>query len=219
MAGLQRAVKADLVQEVTDPDGRFDDVRRSVSKLSSRDKYVETIGRLWKEATNRFIDIGKYLVYAKDSLPHGEYESMIESELPFSKSVAHALKTVAEAVLQEKVPEKKLPPDYSTAYMLVSLKDDGWELAKERGLVRSTLKRAEILDFRRELREGRKRPVSEKAARRRLAKERERVLADIEALRRRLEEIDAEMNTIDGTASEVGGSRSGRIIDITPEPV
>ncbi|KAA0679441.1 DUF3102 domain-containing protein [Roseomonas genomospecies 6] len=209
MAGLQRAVKTDLAQEVTDPNGRFDDVRRSVGKLSSKDKYVETIGRLWKEATARFIDIGKYLVYAKDSLPHGEYEAMIESELPFSKSVAHALKTVADAVMQRKVTEADLPPDYSTSYLLVSLKDDKFAMAREHGLVRPSLKRHEILEFRRTLRTAR--PVSQRAAARRLARERERILADMAALQQRLTEVEAQMKTIDAEAAT--------IIDVTPEAV
>jgi hypothetical protein len=208
MAGLQRAVKTDLAQEVTDPNSRFDDVRRSVGKLSTKDKYIETIGRLWKEATARFIDIGKYLVYAKDSLPHGEYEAMIESELPFSKSVAHALKTVADAVMQRKVAEGDLPSDYSTSYLLVSLKDESLALARERGLVRPSLRRQEILEFRRTLRS--EHPPSSRAATRRLVRERERILAKMDALKRRLAEVEAELNTIDGSTTT--------IVDVTPEP-
>jgi hypothetical protein len=207
MTALKRAVKTDLAQEVTDPNSRFDDVRRSVGKLSTKDKYVETIGRLWKEATARFIDIGKYLVYAKDSLPHGEYEAMIESELPFSKSVAHALKTVADAVMQRKVTEGDLPPDYSTSYLLVSLKDESLALARERGLVRPSLRRHEILEFRRTLRTTR--PPSPQAAMRILARERARILANMDALNRRLAEVEAEMKTIEGSSTN--------IVDVTPE--
>jgi hypothetical protein len=207
MTALKRAVKTDLAQEVTDPNSRFDDVRRSVGKLSTKDKYVETIGRLWKEATARFIDIGKYLVYAKDSLPHGEDEAMIESELPFSKSVARALKTVADAVMQRKVTEGDLPPDYSTSYLLVSLKDESLALARERGLVRPSLRRHEILEFRRTLRTTR--PPSPQAAMRILARERARILANMDALNRRLAEVEAEMKTIDGSSTN--------IVDVTPE--
>ena len=45
--------------------------------------YVREINRLWSEARDKFLAIGEYLVQAKETLPHGEYEKMIESRLPF----------------------------------------------------------------------------------------------------------------------------------------
>ena len=60
--------------------------------------YVREISRLWSEARDKFLAIGEYLSLAKRQLAHGEYEAMIRTKLPFGKSAAHRMRTVAEAV-------------------------------------------------------------------------------------------------------------------------
>ena len=62
--------------------------------------YVREISRLWSEARDKFLAIGEYLSLAKRQLAHGECEAMIRSQLPFGKSAAHLMRTVAEAVVQ-----------------------------------------------------------------------------------------------------------------------
>ena|SRR5690349_14911498 len=60
--------------------------------------YAREIAKLWADAQRKFLAIGRYLVRAKATLPHGEYEAMISNSLPFGLPTARKLKAVAEAV-------------------------------------------------------------------------------------------------------------------------
>jgi hypothetical protein len=113
--------------------------------------YVREISRLWSEAKEKFLAIGEYLSLAKRQLAHGEYEAMIRSQLPFSKSAAHRMRAVAEAVKDGRLPRDSLPHSYATAYELTLLSDQQLRIAEDRGLVRPDVYRSEIVAFRREL--------------------------------------------------------------------
>lgn len=111
--------------------------------------YVREISRLWGEARDKFLAIGEYLSLAKQQLVHGEYEAMIRSQLPFGKSVAHRMRTVAEAVRDGKLARNSLPQSYATAYELTLFTDQQLRHAEEQGLVRPDVTRSEIVAFRR----------------------------------------------------------------------
>jgi predicted DNA-binding ArsR family transcriptional regulator len=113
--------------------------------------YVREISRLWKEAAAKFLAIGDYLVIAKRQLPHGEYEAMIRSKLPFSKSAAHRMRTVAEAVRDGRLARDRLPRSYATAYELTLLSQQQLHLAETRGLLRPDVYLSAIKAFRREM--------------------------------------------------------------------
>ena len=169
--------------------------------------YVREINRLWREARDKFLAIGEYLVQAKETLPHGEYEKMIESRLPFKPGAALRIRTVAEAVRRERLRRDEVPCSYNTAYELTLLAPDELEEAKARNLVRPDVYLREIKAFRAEMRESF--GLDRHAA---LRRERARILREMDHLRARLAEIDGEIGgdagernvVIDGNAETMG---------------
>lgn len=186
MSGLRKLSRSALRGEVGEQFQRMDAVRIVVERLPSRQAYAEELTRLWREAQDRFVAIGEYLLQAKQTLPHGEYEKMVEADLPFGRAVAHTLRTVAVAVNEGRLAKPELPRSYTTAYFLATLNPDHLALARERGLVRHDVPRSSVNAFRRELR-GRDDMID---ARSTLAKERERLHAQLAAIQARLAEIE-----------------------------
>jgi len=114
---------------------------------ADRAAYVGEISRLWSEAQDRFLKIGRYLVRAKALLPHGSFEAMVADELPFGRHVAWQLRTVATAVDGGRLVEDELPNSYATAFKLASLNDEVLDRAKAENVVRPNVTRAEVTLF------------------------------------------------------------------------
>jgi hypothetical protein len=169
-------------RQAAELDARVDIVSTAEVALYSREDFASHIARLWNDAQQRFLIIGRYLAKAKTILPHGEYENMIARDLPFSLQVAHQLKSVAEAVDSGRFNETELPNSYSAVYQLTTLNDDELQLAKEQGLLAPGVSRPRIIRFKHEIR----RRSAQQQHREQLLRRRERL---IEELRR----IDAEL--------------------------
>lgn len=187
MAGLQKLSKSTLRRDGAEQASRMEAVRTVVDRLSTREAYAAEVSRLWLEAQDRFVAIGEYLVHAKETLPHGEYEKMVAHDLPFGRAVAHVLRTVALAVSDGKIAKPELPRSYTTAYFLAALEPHHLALARERGLLRADVPRSAVDAFRRELRSN---PVDRRGD---LTRERARLKKQMEAICARLAEIDADI--------------------------
>jgi hypothetical protein len=186
VAGLQKLSRSALRAEGAEQTSRMEAVRIAAERLPTREAYVHELTRLWREAQDRFVAIGEYLIHAKETLPHGEYEKMVASDLPFGRAVAHTLRTVAVAVQDGRLGKVELPRSYTTAYFLATLEPHNLALARERGLVRQDVPRSTIEAFRRELRS----PEKDGPGRSTLMKERARLHLQLEAIEARLKEID-----------------------------
>lgn len=166
---------------------------------ADRNAYSKEIARLWAEAQDRFLKIGRYLVRAKERLPHGSYEAMIADELPFGRHVAWQLRTVALAVDGGRLEEERLPHSYATAFKLATLDDDMLEIAKKENVVRPTVTRAEVTKFVRRIAEERRDypEARELLFRERhlLAKQADRLAVELEAVRRRLATVEREITS------------------------
>jgi hypothetical protein len=172
----------------------------AVVARNNAEGYANEIGKLWSEAQQKFLAIGRYLILAKEKLAHGEFERMVSTMLPFGRNVAHRLRVIAGAVDQGRLPEEALPRSYTVAYGLVILSEHEFEEARRRNLLRSTLTNRELDEFRREIRQ----PVGEERHAH-LLRERDRLTAEVEKLRDRIEEIERELAdpvTIDGHTEE-----------------
>jgi hypothetical protein len=112
------------------------------------EEFVSEISRLWSRAQGAFLEIGRLLIKAKDTLPHGDYSVAVEAELPFSSRTAYQLREAARWVMNGRVPVEQLPGSYSTIYLLSTLDLPLLEQAKHEGLIRPELKRAELLAWR-----------------------------------------------------------------------
>ena len=175
---------------------RLDVLSNSVLDLQSEAEVVDEVTKLWHEAQEKFLAIGRYLVRAKARFA-GEYERTILPKLPFGRQVAFQLRTVAAAVDSGKVEEDVLPRSYSTAYALVTLEAGHLQLARSRNLVRPDVARSEIEAFRREILQlsGPHRLVA-------LARERQRLARELDRLRKRMAELDAELCRAEGNILE-----------------
>jgi hypothetical protein len=181
--------------------------------------YVREISRLWGEARDKFLAIGEYLSLAKQQLAHGEYEAMIRLQLPFGKSAAHRMRTVAEAVRDRRLARDSLPQSYATAYELTLMTDRQLRLAEERGLVRPDVARSEIMAFRRTF----DRPPSGDDRRHELRREWRKLSGQIERLQHELQramarrlEIEREIGS---DLDQLGGQRTGQVLEGMAEPV
>lgn len=166
-------------------DLRADALSNGVVPFNDKEGYVREISRLWKQAQESFVTIGRYLLEAKKRLEHGEFEAMVANELPFSKTVAYQLRTAAEAILTGRLEKESVPPSYSTVYLLASLDDKALEKAKAERLVRPDVRRAEVLAFRARLFSRDTETENSRRLRRELAK--------LEEERARIEERIAEI--------------------------
>lgn len=146
-----------------------------VKQCDDAGDFIVEIGKLWDEAQEKFLTIGRYLIQAKARLKHGEFETMIASQLPFGRGVAYQLRMVAQAVEQAKLEESTLPRSYSNAFRLAQMDKIVLERARESNLVRPDVTRREIVDF--------LGIISAEAERRR--PQRERMGREIERLRSR----------------------------------
>jgi hypothetical protein len=183
------------------PRSQVDIVRTAQRDLRSPDEYVREISRLWREAQQTFLAIGRYLVQAKRKLAHGEFQRLVEASLPFGRQTAYELRMIAEAVDGGRIPEPKLPHAASVAYQLATLKPEDLAAADHDGLVRPDLRRPEIIAWKRE-RLHRSAGANQEALIRRRAR-----LAEI--IRRHEEELEAARREL----AEVEAAIVGKVID------
>ncbi|WP_424137737.1 DUF3102 domain-containing protein [Roseomonas chloroacetimidivorans] len=189
------------------PRSQVDIVRTAQRELRNTDEYVREISRLWREAQQSFLAIGRYLVQAKRKLPHGEFQKLVEASLPFGRQTAYELRMIAEAVDAGRIPEPKLPQAASVAYQLATLKPDDLAAAAHDGLVRPDLRRPEIIAWKRERLRRSSGANQEALARRRarLAEIIRRHEEELEKARRELAELDEAVEgrvSINGEAEE-----------------
>lgn len=185
-----------------------------VKQCDNTGDFVAEIEKLWNEAQEKFLTIGRYLIQAKACLKHGEFEVMVVSQLPFGRGVAYQLRVVAQAVEQARLEESTLPRSYSNAFRLAQMDKAVLDRARESNLVRPDVTRREIVDFlgliSAEL--ERRRPERERMAReiKRLRSRTETLADELAETKAKLAEMEAAVarsnyddSTIDGHAEEV----------------
>jgi hypothetical protein len=168
--------------------------------LETPEQYVQQITTLWSEAQQRFLAIGRYLVLAHAKFSgYGEYDKNVLKHLPFSRQVAHQLRTIAEAVDQDKLVQvDELPRSYTTAYFLVSLPPEHIDRARKEGLAKPTTTRAEIQAFRKRVLSIVQSSVQLDAAARRA-----NLLAEIQRREAELEALKAELKKFSGAEGDL----------------
>jgi hypothetical protein len=194
--------------------GRARVLSNSILDLRSEKEVVDEVAKLWVEAQEKFLAIGRYLRRAKAKFS-GSFESHIVSNLPFGKNVAYQLRMVAEAVDSGRLPERDLPRSYATAFRLVSLPAPDFEVARDKGLVRSTVTRPEVDTFKRELKAYR---LTQGDRRLVLSNEREGLKAEMQRMLVRYREVEARLAEIDGEIGPDRGGSEGRTIEGFAEP-
>jgi hypothetical protein len=169
-------------------DARVHALQAARTEPQRPEDFVSEISRLWNRAQGAFLEIGRLLIRAKDTLPHGDYVAAVEAELPFSSRTAYQLREAARWAMGGAVPMERLPGSYSTIYLLSTMEPPLLQEAEKDGLIRPELKRAELIEWRRR-RAGGPDPHAEMRARlERLRRERARIEEEMRALEAQLAE-------------------------------
>jgi len=174
-------------------DARVQALQIARSEPVTPDEYVEVIGQLWSKAQAAFLEIGKLLIRAKDTLPHGEYTTALEARLPFSARTAYQLREATRWALEmdkrRAIPLSRLPGSYSTIYQLSTLDPPTLKAAESEGLIRPNLRRSELIAWRQTKTAG----IPDRAA----------LEAKREKLRRARERLDEELRRIEGVLEKL----------------
>ncbi|MBP2232462.1 hypothetical protein J2847_005791 [Azospirillum agricola] len=150
-----RIVTAEQATEILSPsDAPAPRLSRPLApgKLRTRASFADAIGRLWAQAEENFIAIGRYLNHAKTTLEHGEFMEMVERDLPFRYSTGNRMMKVAAALDANVLSLDTMPGSYATAYEVLTLTDEERSAAAEQGLIRPDVQRKEIAEFKKRLR-------------------------------------------------------------------
>jgi hypothetical protein len=203
---VQQMISARQARELTKADERVDALETVEKMLASRAEFVSAIEQAWQGITRRYVLIGRYLVQAKGALPHGEYEAMLESDLPFNRATAYKIRKVTEAIDAGGISDKELPPSYTILYEVSTLTKRELTEAKLRKLIRPDVTRREIGEFKAEMRIPRL-PLPNKG-RTILIRKRNALRAKIAALQEQLRAVEEELSgdVIDVEAVEVIGA-------------
>jgi hypothetical protein len=142
------------VEVMPEGDGRIEILNSALVRYERREDFAREINTLWQRAQATFLTIGRYLNMAKSQLPHGEFNAMIERDLPFSPRTAFQIRAATVAVESGRLPSDRLPQNYTTIYYLSTLPDDALEKAKQSGLLRPDLRRSEVVAFKKKILEA-----------------------------------------------------------------
>lgn len=112
--------------------------------LTTRAEFAADIRREWANALEATVAVGRRLNEAKATLPHGAYEAMVESDLPFGTATARKLREIAAFVDTDKVPLDRLPEAMSTLYVIATLPEETRVQALDQGVIRPEVTRAEV---------------------------------------------------------------------------
>jgi hypothetical protein len=112
--------------------------------------FVKKITASWQRGIESFVNTGKELIEAKKALPHGTFEKMIATELPFDRNTAERLMIIAEhPVISKGAMLPLLPARWSTLYELTKLDDDTLLAKIEDGTITPKLTHKEAVALRR----------------------------------------------------------------------
>lgn len=105
------------------------------------------IGACWQASVKAILEVGRLLEEAKAALPHGEFGTMIKSDLPFGRRTAEMLMAIA---VDPRITNAKhvslLPPSWGTLYELTKWSDEQFERGVADKVIRPDMERSEALD-------------------------------------------------------------------------
>ena len=162
-------------------------LRNTLIECRDAPGYVLEIQKLWDDAAESFLTIGRYLVQAKQTLRHGEFEHMVRHQLPFDKNVAHRLRRVAEDIDKGRLDLSRLPRNYTTIYRFVTMDDALLDRASREGLLHPEVTHRQIHAFLQKVRAEQASPVMQSDYAK-LTAQRQALRNELNALKTALEE-------------------------------
>ena len=111
--------------------------------------WAERVKFAWRRSVEGILEAGAVLIEAKKALPHGKFQSMVESELPFSSHTAQRLMTIArDPRLSNPAHALLLPPSWMTIFALSRLSDAEFASAIANGKINPGMERSQVAPLR-----------------------------------------------------------------------
>jgi hypothetical protein len=118
-------------------------------ELRDRKFFVAKVGAALGKTVEGIIEAGRWLIAAKEKLPHGEFTPMVEDDLKMDASKAERLMTIAsDPVIANPAHVRHLPAAWSTLYELKQLPPGRLEAAIEDGTVTPEIQRWQAIALR-----------------------------------------------------------------------
>jgi N6-adenosine-specific RNA methylase IME4 len=115
------------------------------STSNSRAWWAAKIGDAWRSSVAGILEAGRLTAEAKEAMPHGEFEAMVEHDLPFGPSTARRLMIVAaDRRLADRAHAHVLPPSWMTLYELTKLENDVFAARLADGTINPEMQRRDI---------------------------------------------------------------------------
>lgn len=112
------------------------------------DDWAERINARWQTSLTAILETGRLIADAKEALPHGEFEGMVQTKLRFSSSTARRLMIIAEDPrLSNRAHVHALPPHWGTLYELTKLDDRTFKARIRDGTIRPDMERKDVAQF------------------------------------------------------------------------
>ncbi len=116
---------------------------------SRRAAWAKKIVDKWQQSVQCIIDVGALLSKAKEDLPHGAFEKMVDGDLPFGPRSARMLMQIAEhPVISNRKHASDLPASWATLYELTRVPEAPLRKAIARGEITAETKRKEVTALR-----------------------------------------------------------------------
>jgi hypothetical protein len=153
----------------------------------------------WNQTRDAFIEIGRALNDVDRELDLAErdrFRTGFRQLFPFSETVASQFRAIARAVDNGHLPREAVPGSYGAAYQMALLTPGQRDIARARGLIQPNVSRDTLIEFRREVTAVQSHsrgldPARMRAELGRLERTKKKALLDLLALRRRMHEIRA----------------------------
>ena len=123
-------------------------------RRKSRASWAKAIRTKWQQSVECIVEVGRLLEQAKQALPHGQFENMVEDDLPFGSRSARMLMSIARnPVLTSRKHASDLPASWYTLYELTRVPEGELSRALGSGEVGPETRRRDVIQLREELRQ------------------------------------------------------------------
>jgi Protein of unknown function (DUF3102) len=103
----------------------------------------------WRSSIEGLLECGRLLAAAKEALPHGEFQNMVERDLPFGPRTAQRLMAIAaDPRLAKATHASLLPNSWDTLYELTRLDDATFQQRIADGSIYPEMGRTEAIALR-----------------------------------------------------------------------
>jgi hypothetical protein len=108
-----------------------------------RADWAEQISVAWRKSVEAICAVGRLLDEAKSDLPHGQFEKMVEAELPFGARAARMLAAIGR---DDRVRNhgSDMPASWRTLYELTRLTNEQFQAGLKSGSINPEMLRADV---------------------------------------------------------------------------